>query len=163
MFKKIIIILILLFLNQKDSLSRENITRAGIAFGGTALVSVMVEHQIQDEAIRLNIGFFEFEEICISTSAVHYMGNGQIRPYIGAGIANVIIFPEKKLGTLHFLNIPAGLNWTPGNDAFRLGAEADFNRFLTGRNPGGGKVSFDKDERWLNVPGVYCLWPAEKN
>lgn len=121
-------------------------------------MSIIAERCLGDDSVRLNIGVFEFKEIIFTAAVLHYAGTGEIRPFIGAGVATVMIFPERKFGALHFLNIPAGLDWSPSDAKYSLGIEGDINYFMAGSQPGGEKVSFKKDNRLLIVPGIHCLW-----
>jgi hypothetical protein len=158
MLKSIVLFFLLLEANHNQCFAHDDITSIGIALGGSSLVSFVAERRFGDDSLRLNVGFFEFKEIIFTAAVLHYAGNGMIRPYLGAGVATVMIFPERKFGALHFLNIPAGVVWSPANKKFSIGAEGDINYFMAGRQPGGGKVSFKKDGRLLIVPGINCKY-----
>ena len=149
--------------NQNQCFARDDITGFGVALGGSSLVSLVAERRIGDDSLRMNIGFFEFKEVIFTVSVLHYAGDGGIRPYLGAGVATVIIFPERKFGALHFLNVPAGIDWSPSGKKLSIGAEGDYNYFMAGRQPGGGKVSFKKGSRLLIAPGINCKWKTFDN
>lgn len=150
-----------LFLFVTENRADDTFTRVGITFLGTGFLSLTAECGRGDTSLRLRAGMFEPGEICLSADVHEYFGRGEFRPHIGAGIWNVMIFPEEKFGSLTFLTLPAGVEYE-FRGKHSLGLEGDINCFLTGRAPGGGPVSWGKREegfrrRLLPLPAVYYL------
>ena len=147
--------IVVMFLTTSGvSRATDSYTRLGVTFGGTGLVSASVERHFGDYSVRLNTGVFEWFEICSSLTVNGYLGDGDVRPHIGAGLWNVSIFPEGKFGCLNFLNVPVGIDWMR-DDGHQPGVEIDLNYFMSGRQPGGGAMSFNEEKRFLPLPALY--------
>jgi len=139
---------------SKPAVSWEHDTRIGITFLGTGFLSLSVERHFGDNSIRINTGVFEFQELCVAVTANRYFTDSEFKPHVGIGVWNVLIFPEGKLGRLDMLNVPIGVDWEV-SDRHYAGVEMDLNYFMHGRNPGGGKITFDKEKRFLPLPALY--------
>ena len=132
--------------------AREYSTRAGITFGGSGFISLSIERHFGANSIRLNVGVFELNELMLAATFNHYFTDAELRPFAGIGLWNVFIFPEQGTGRIDIITLPVGLDWNVKREHY-TGAEADFNFFLHGRTPMGGKVEFNK--RFMVLPGVY--------
>lgn len=128
----------------------ETSTRAGITLGGTALISLSIERHFDHNSIRLNIGIFEPEAICLSMTVNRYFTNDRYKPYIGIGIWKAIIIPEVKFANLNILNVPIGLDYAISK-YHHLFIEGDMNLILGGRNPG---EPLDLFGHFLPTPGL---------
>jgi len=127
-------------------------TRIGIEFLGTGFLSLTIERRFDDDnALRLTAGVFEMSEICTVVTVNRYFGAGDTRLHAGAGLFNVWIAPEGKIGRLDILTVPVGVDMA-FSDRHAVDIECVANRFMGGRNPGGGRVTFNK--RGLILPGI---------
>lgn len=106
--------------------ARGNGFRIGVQFGGTQFLGINIEKFYGDNSIRLNLGFFEIQEICISGSFNHYFLSSDARPLVGIGFWDVLAITPKGIGSLTLLNVPVGLDWNVKGQHF-LGAELDLN------------------------------------
>jgi hypothetical protein len=86
------IVTLILLLTGCFSLShaKTNGFRIGIQFGGTQFLGINIEKFYGDNSVRLNLGFFEVQEICISCSFNHYFLSSDVRPFVGIGLWDVL-------------------------------------------------------------------------
>jgi len=151
--KKAFFLLLFAALSGRCS-ANDDMTRLGVTFLGTGFLSLSIERHFGDNSVRVRAGVFEMQEICTAFMVNHYFTDSDTKPYAGIGLWNVHIFPEWKYGRLDILNVPVGLDWNVKDRHF-AGAELDVNYFLTGKNPGGGKVTFNEERRFLPLPALY--------
>jgi len=147
--------LLLLFLSSlasQPAAAKDGMTRVGVTFLGTGFLSFSVERHFGANFIRINAGMFEPGEICTAVTVNRYLPSNAAGPYAGIGVWNVFIFPEGRFGRLDILNVPVGMD-VRIRGRHHAGAEIDVNRFLHGRQPGGGDVKFRR--KWLVLPAVY--------
>jgi len=147
-----LLLLFLLSLASQTAAAKDGMTRVGVTFLGTGFLSFSVERCFGANSIRINAGMFEPGEVCTAVTVNRYLSSGSAAPYIGIGLWNVFIFPEGRFGRLDILNIPVGMD-VRMKSRHHAGAEIDMNRFLRGRQPGGGDVKFRR--KWLVLPAVY--------
>lgn len=132
--------------------SGSNDIRFGVSFGGTQFVGFSIEKFYGDNSLRLNLGVFEIEEICISLSVNRYLTTSDLRPFVGIGLWDVVAITPKGLGSLTLLNIPVGLDWNANGKHF-LGAELDLNFSLFCIDPEKGSKKLNR--RFIPFPGIY--------
>ncbi len=160
--KRALVLTVILLLTAAGANAADRFTRVGLTFLGTGFLSATVEYGYGDASVRLRAGVFEFQEICFTTSVHRYFDAGSFRTQVGAGVWNILIFPEGNFGRLTFLTVPVGVEREfAGRTA--VGLEGDINCFLNGRDPGGGPVSWKKKEdgfrrRLLPLPALYSLY-----
>ena len=63
------IVLVLFSILSSSVLARENMTRIGLTFLGTGFLSVSIERHFGDNSVRMNVGFFDLQELCTSLTA----------------------------------------------------------------------------------------------
>jgi hypothetical protein len=147
------IVTLILLLTGCFSLShaKTNGFRIGIQFGGTQFLGINIEKFYGDNSVRLNLGFFEVQEICISCSFNHYFLSSDVRPFVGIGLWDVLAITPGGIGSLTLLNVPIGVDWNVKNRHF-LGAELDINYGIFCIDPEGQK---EIENIFLPFPGIY--------
>ncbi|MFC1552027.1 hypothetical protein ACFL6P_05605 [Candidatus Latescibacterota bacterium] len=137
--KLIILSILLMLITNSAVYTEEQYTRVGLAFLGTATLSLSVEHHIGDMSVRMNLGFLWGKVFTPAISVNRYVGS----LYTGIGVWNHIDLSNKQWykNTSHFLNIPVGLDGRFGN-GHALGAEVDLNYNMVSKE-------------YLPFPGVY--------
>jgi hypothetical protein len=144
-------IIVLASISQTSPILANNGYKIGISFGGSQFVALSVEKFFSDNSFRLNLGFFEIHEICLSGSFNHYFLSSKVRPFVGIGIWDVLAITPRGIGSLTLLNIPIGVDWNVKNRHF-LGTEVDVNYGFFCIDPEGRK---EAEKIFLPFPGIY--------
>ena len=147
--KRIILLLLLMQTACGVAYSAEQYTRVGVAFGGTGLISFIVERHIGHMSVRMNIGVLEFKEkvYSLALSVNGYAGDGDKLPHAGIGVLSMFGKYDGNYETLFGLDFPVGLDCRFGN-GHALDLEVDI---LYKRRTGGA----------MPFPGLfykYRLW-----
>lgn len=103
--------------------------RIGITLGGTGFVGLVTEYRRGDWAGELSIGTITFREIAVAVSGKRYLGDGAIRPVVGAGLWSLTAWTEDGSGSVLIFRVPLGADWLiAGGHA--AGVEVALNRAL---------------------------------
>ncbi|MFC1650542.1 hypothetical protein ACFL2X_03130 [Candidatus Latescibacterota bacterium] len=78
--------------------------------GGTGVFSFILEHHINDESVRIKLGLLDFELYSLAVSVNRYANIGDVHPYAGIGVLELIFASNLKIVTSHHLNVPKNVH-----------------------------------------------------
>ncbi|MFC1538068.1 hypothetical protein ACFL6H_01465 [Candidatus Latescibacterota bacterium] len=153
--KRIIILTVLLITTPLNVHAEKPFRRAGITFGGTALLSLSYERHFSDKSLRFNVGTTE-GDISLSFSVNRYFSKSRRKFFAGAGNWTNVV-PYKGIEYITLLHAPVGVDWQMSDKKY-LGFEMDMNLFITGRHHDGSKVEFNSPifhKNFILMPAIY--------
>lgn len=130
--------------------------RVGLTLGGIGLAGIVVEFRDGDNSIDVNLATFTFHDLSVSVVGKRYIGGGDARPFVGAGLWGVFGRAEEGPGSVLLLRAPIGVDWRFVDDQFVGGAIA-INEALVVRRPD-PEDDTPPSRRPIPLPGFYYRW-----
>ena len=107
--------------------------RFGVTIGGTGFLSLGLEYQFHNRGVELSVGTFSWRDISLSIVGKQYVGGGDGRVFVGAGVWGVAAFPsDARTGYAFVLRAPIGVDWH-AVERHSLGFELNLNRAVAMR------------------------------